>query len=86
MKIRNQIHRAAMGALVAAALMAGAQQASAGAYRAPADKSYRVPMDRAKKADDHSGDSWTMLTYMWRFPQWGPRPLRFPADRAKRSN
>jgi hypothetical protein len=89
MKNGNPIRRAAMGALVAAALMAGVQQANAGPYRFPADTpSWMLPWGRAKLVD--AGNSImaqvkVMLSSVRLFPEGGVRVLRFPA-KAQRSD
>jgi hypothetical protein len=89
MKNVNLVRRAAMGALVAAALVAGAQQASAKPYRYPADGfDWMLPWGRAKLVDDVSGivaRMKAMLSAVRLFPEGGVRVLRFPA-RAQRND
>ena len=55
MKNRNQLQRAAMGALVAAALAVSVGQASAAVYRFPDAPPSRLLEGRAKRLDDGSG-------------------------------
>lgn len=54
MKNRNQLQRAAMGALVAAALAVSVGQAGASVYRFPEGPPSRLE-GRAKRLDDGSG-------------------------------
>ena len=55
MRNRNQLQRAAMAALVAAALSASVGQASASVYRFPDSPPSRLLEGRAKRLDDGSG-------------------------------
>ena len=55
MKRESKIRQAAMGALVAAALVVGAGQASASLYRFPADGPSKMPGTRARIVEDGSG-------------------------------
>lgn len=91
MRNRNELHRAAMGALVAAALMAGAAEAGAAVRRFPADTPAELlPLGRAKRADDGSGGAASrlklMLASVWRFPDGGSWVPRLPARRQQRSD
>ena len=85
MKKASGVRRAAMGALVAMALVAGVEAASAGPYRAPADGPGRLPLGRAKRVDDGSGslvEKMRIVLASWlRFPEGGGiRVGRFPAS------
>ena len=93
MRNRNELHRAAMGALVAAALMAGAAEAGAAVRRFPADTPAELlPLGRAKRADDGSGSGGAasrlkmILASAWRFPEGGSWVPRLPARRQQRSD
>jgi hypothetical protein len=84
MRNRNKLQRAAMVALVAGALVVGAGPASAGVYRFPESGPSRLPVGRAKIADDGSGGLLArvrvMLASVHLFPEGiGPRISRFPA-------
>lgn len=84
MRKMSKLHRAAMGALVAAALVAGAEQASAAVYRFPADTPWSMlPLGRAKLVEAGSAlmaRVKLMLANAWRFPEGGsPLIGRFPA-------
>ena len=85
MKSGSRVRRAAMGALVAAALVAGVGPAAAGPYRAPVDTPSRLPLGRAKLVDDGSGGAIARLKLMLAsvrlFPEGSVRIFRFPAGR-----
>ena len=92
MKNRNQLQRAAMGALVAAALAAGVGQASASVYRFPEAPPSRWLEGRAKRVDDGSGGVGGRVRLMlssvriFRDGGWeGIQGLRGPAKIARRS-
>ena len=61
MKNANKLQRAAMGALVAAALMAGAGQASAAVGRFPEGRPYRLSEGRARIVNDEIGGAFGRL-------------------------
>jgi hypothetical protein len=91
MKNRNQLQRAAMGALVAAALAGGVGQASASVYRFPEAPPSRLE-GRAKRVDDGSGGIGGRVRLMlssvriFRDGGWeGLQGLRGPAKIARRS-
>lgn len=89
MRNANEVRKAAMGALVAAALMAGAGQASAWPYRFPADGPSKFPDTRARILDDGSsgliGRVRIALASAYRFPvEGGVRIRRWPASRQPR--
>lgn len=90
MRNKNKVQRAAMGALVAAALMAGAGQASASVYRFPADGPSKLPDTRARILDDGSGGIARlrlMLASVRMFPEGGGvRIRRWPARLVPRTN
>lgn len=89
MRNMSKLHRAAMGALVAAALMAGAGQASATVRRFPADTPAQLlPLGRAYRTDDGSGGISgrlrLALASVWRMPDWGGLWVpRFPAKQRR---
>lgn len=64
MRNERKVRRAAMGALVAVALMAGAGQASAAVYRFPESAPSRLPVGRARIMDDGSGGALGRLKLM----------------------
>ena len=90
MRNKNKVQRAAMGALVAAVLMAGAGQASAAVYRFPADGPSKLPETRVRLLDDGSsgiGRLRLMLAAVRMFPDGGGvRIRRFPASLVPRTN
>ena len=93
MRNANKLQRAAMGALVAAALMAGAGQASARVYRFPADGPSKLPDTRVRIMDDGSGGMFGRLRLMLAFVRvpreagWeGIGALRLPARIMPRTN
>ena len=84
MRNGSKVRRAAIGALVAAALMVGVGQANAGPWRFPADGPSRLPEGRARILDDGSGGVLgrlkLMLASVRLFPEGeGVRIRRFPA-------
>ena len=86
MRNASKLQRAAMGALVAAALMVGVEQANAAIYRFPADGPSKLPDTRVRIMDDGSGGAFGRLRLMLasvrirRDPGWeGTGSLRLPA-------
>ena len=91
MKNASKLQRAAMGALVAAALVVGVGQANAGPRRFPEDNPSRLREGRARILDDGSGGMLgrlrLMLASVRRFDDDGPGGVRrFPAKIARRGD
>ena len=89
MRNANEVRRAAMGALVAAALMAGAGQAGAAVGRFPEHGPQKLPDTRVRILDDGSsgliGRVRIALASAYRFPvEGGVRIRRWPASRQPR--
>jgi hypothetical protein len=85
MRNANQVRKAAMGALVAVALMVGAGQAGAGPFKAPADEP-KLPDARWGLLDGGRaglmGKVRIALASAYRFPvEGGVRIRRWPASR-----
>ena len=93
MRNESKVRRAAMGALVAAALVVGVGQANAGIYRFPAEDPSRLPVGRARILDDGSGGVGGRLRQMFAFVRvrrdagWeGIGALRLPALIVRRTD
>jgi hypothetical protein len=89
MRNANKVRKAAMGALVAAALMAGVGQAGAVVGRFPDQGLQKLPDTRVRIVDDGSsgliGTVRIALAAAYRFPvEGGVRIRRWPASRQPR--